>query len=380
MKENGEWLVSTRRCIDCKDSVYNPLGLEKPLSHYDMMIDVLSQAYPDVLREKVLEHFTNTLDRKKSYYFVLIHHQNKLLINYESVFGKDYARLCLTSIRDENMNEEDIYKYNFNVNNIIFVPEQIESIDTSTIEYDSELKNEGVIIRVRNKDNKISTIKLQYPNYQFAKVIGPEQNIIKGLVYLYQNNKLLQYLNNTKNIDNFRKMTNPQNENEVYDILGVIDAVFRISTGELYKLYCMLYDLENGSQYNAELYILLPEEYKCMMYGIRGVFFRNKAKIDNNNNVNLTIEDVYHYLKHLPTDVLLSFLRMRRLMFNYVIKNPNNLSLVEFSKINQYCNRVHLKLCAIFTARLYPNIKMDDFPPQKKSGTDNFVSDETMEG
>jgi hypothetical protein len=380
-KEEGQWFVSTRRCLDCSDSVYNPSGLDKSFSHYDMLLDALSLAYPTVKRELVFNHFTEKLDKSKSYYVVLIHHLNKLLINYDKAFGKDYARLCLTSVRNEDMSEVDIYSdkiefASYSKDGIIFVPEQLASIANMSIDYESELCDEGIIVHIFNEErNKFDTIKLQSINYQFAKVIGPEQNIIKGFVYLYQNNKLVEYFNSNNQAVNFRQMSNPHDETKIYDIIGVIDSVFKVCTSELFELFKLLWSLKDGKHLNVELYNMLPKEYKDVLYGIRGLYYKKKAAIvmKNNDALNindikkshLKINDIYNYLKSLPTEVVLSFLRMRRLMFNWVISEHQNKNLSDFGKINSFCDKVNLKLCAIFTARLYPNIMSNDIPPQK---------------
>ena len=308
---------------------------------------------------------------------VLIHHNNKLLINYEKVFGKNYARLCLTNIRDDNMNEVDIYtnKVSFASydDGVIFVPKLMDNIGNLTGEYDEELAHEGVIVRFNNN----VTVKLQNTNYQFAKVIGMEQNMIRGLVYLYQNNKLLEYFTRNKKAESFRQMTNPYDEMKSYDVVGVIDAVFKVCTSELFELFKQLWSLKDGKHLNQELYNILPKEYKDMLFGIRGIYYRKKAQVMSGMNEKLTvndiknshlkINDIYLYLKSLPTELVLSFLRMRRLMFNWVVSDHKNKNLSCFGQINSRCDKVHLKLCAIFTARLYPNIMINDIPPQNQS-------------
>jgi len=66
-------------------------------------------------------------------------------------------------------------------------------------------------------------------------------------------------------------------------------------------------------------------------------------------------------------DVIINFLKARRLMFNLVISDQYRQELVEFGKISNLCNKLHIKQCAIITNKLFPNITHSDFPEYKKA-------------
>jgi outer membrane protein insertion porin family len=51
-------------------------------------------------------------------------------------------------------------------------------------------------------NNKSYLFKLQTISYQFCKAIGPDINIYKGYLYLYQNGKLKEYIENNKDHKN----------------------------------------------------------------------------------------------------------------------------------------------------------------------------------
>ena len=119
------------------------------------------------------------------------------------------------------------------------------------------------------------------------------------------------------------------------------------------------------------LYNILPKEYKNILYGIRGIYFKNKSNIfksDNpKNKFYLQIKDIYQYLKSLDTDAFEQFLRIRKLMYNWVKANNNTTDehtdkLEKFNKISEKCDKVHFKLTAIFTNKLFPHIMQDDMP------------------
>ena len=219
-------------------------------------------------------------------------------------------------------------------------------------------------------------IKLQSMNYQFSMVMGSDRNIFKGLVYLYQNDKLIEYFSNNPNTLNIKKIANPLNSSESYDTIGTVDAVFKVCTSELFELFKNLWSLKTGKHQNKELYDLLPKEYKDIMFAIRGMYFKKKAQLHTYSketvtsteikNTHLKISDIYNHLKTVPTETFIAFLRMRKLMFNWVKNESSNQVLAEFGLISNHCDKVHVKLCAIFTNKLYPNIMPNDVPPQKE--------------
>ena len=78
-------------------------------------------------------------------------------------------------------------------------------------------------------------------------------------------------------------------------------------------------------------------------------------------------------MKSIPTEQFIAFLRMRKLMFNWVKNNQSNANLKEFGSISSHCDKVHVKLCAIFTNKLYPNIMPNDIPPQKDASKEESL-------
>lgn len=371
---NNKWYVSTRRCLDSRESKF-PLSENKEdtKSYYELFEQVLENT-----EYKTADNFMKQLDTTKSYYFVLIHHKNKNLIDYTELFGEDYKKLCLTNIYDSEMNEEDIYENqvkfaSYDNSGLIFVPEKIDSIDefannNKYITYNSKPKTEGLMVKIWNdNDNKYNLIKLQTVNYQFAQIIGPNENIFKGLIYLYQTDKLVDFFDNNSKSQSIRKIVNPINIQQSFDTIGVLDATFKVLTSELFELYKLLWSLKTSEHKNSTLYNILPKEYKDMLFAIRGIYY-NKKKMEftnkTNNNSHLKVSDIYNYLKSISTDTFVALLRMRKLMFNWATL-VYDLDLIEFKKISLFCNTIHIKLISIFTNKLYPDMMPSDIPPQK---------------
>ena len=361
---NSKWYVSTRRCLHSEESVWG----EK--SHYSMFMEVLEQSGYDSLSA-----FTNKLDKNYCYYFVLIHYQNKNVVDYESEFGKEYKKLCLVFLREkETQMELDIYdnedKYNLNVllDSNVFLAEKLNTLEefdelNKKDQFTLPPKSEGVVIKVfDSKMNRYKLLKLQTVNYQFAKSTGSEKNIFMGLIHLYQNDKLVEYINQSYNL---KKIVNPLNTHESYDTIGAIDGLFKVCTSELFELFKVLWDIKNGKHLNDDLYKLLPKEYKDVLFGIRGIYYKKKAsgfnnKSDDMKQYHLQIKDIYQFLKTLSTENFCALLKMRKLMFNWLKVNPQ---IADFGKISGKCDKVHFKLAAIYTNKLFPNIMPDDLPP-----------------
>ena len=359
---NDKWYLSTRRCLDSKNSKWNET------THFDMFMDVLNQNnYTD------FDSFTKKLEKDNCYYFILIHHKNKNIIDYTNKFGKDYKKLCLAFIRNKNTQDEINYndlELQF-ITDDIFIPEKLTDLKSFDEEnknnhFNENPENEGVIIKVQ-MNNKYEYLKLQTLNYQFNKAIGPKKNIFRGLLHLYQINKLKEYFKYNPNFEKYKKITNPINNNEKYDTVGTVDAVFKVCTSELLNLFKLVCDIKTGKQQNKEVYNILPKEYKELLFAIRGLYFKIKSENYNNklndseNKKYLRIKDIYSYLKTLKNNEIENLLRTRKLMFNWC-KLDNSPSLKIFSTISEKSDKVHIKLTAIYTNILFPEILQDDIP------------------
>jgi hypothetical protein len=71
---NDKWYVSTRRCLNSEESVWG----EK--SHFKMFMEILEKS-----GYESFSSFTDKLSKDKCYYFVLIHHQNKNVVEAQVV-------------------------------------------------------------------------------------------------------------------------------------------------------------------------------------------------------------------------------------------------------------------------------------------------------
>lgn len=349
---NNGWGVSTRRCIDARESKYNS---EK--SHYDLMLEVLS------VNGDTFETFTNKLDTTKSYYFILIHHETQSVIDYTSRFGENYKKLCLVGVRNSELTlDTDV---SFITDTIILPPEM--SLNSIYNMDDTNVYNkptyEGIIIISFDNNNKDTIIKLQTQSYQFYNITH-DNNISKGYLYLYQQNKLSSFLADQK----VRCINNQK-----YDIISLTDSVFKVVSSELYELFKLLWDIQTGKQIQSkphvDLYTLLPKEYKDVLYTIRGTYYSKKSEFFNKKNTKpdlsqddyraslLRPSDIFNILKKLNIDLLYGLLKGRLGMYNkfniQTISDTNYNAYKLFGLCSLKCSPYYMSKCNSFISLLF---------------------------
>ena len=344
---NNKWYLSTRRCLDSNESNWNNTN------HYNMFMDVLNS------ENTTFSEFTEKLNPEYGYYFVMMHHKNKLVVDYESQFGSDYSKLCLVFVRSK-VDQIEIIDYDFPDYQNIFKAEEItiEEFSEQNNNLNISVNTEGIIIKPV-KDSTPYLLKLQSNSYQFAKARGQNSNIFKGYLYLYQIGELKNYIENNSEHKNLDKIINPYNISESFDTVGVIDCVFKVLTSELFELYKLLWKLTNGEHQSLSLYNILPKEFKDVLYCLKGLYFKIKA---NPVKKLFGIKDIYEYLKTIDIEQLTALIRQRKLMFNWTLNNKTCENLAAFKNISNKCDKVHLKLIAIFTNKLFPDIMPTDIP------------------
>lgn len=336
---NDMWYISTRRCLNAQKSVWNNT------SHYSMFIDVLKK------ENLTFESFTDSLDKNLSYYFVLVHHSNKNIVDYTKKFGENYSKLIIVDIREkDNLTSVSLDNFKMIKENIIYPIkfDNIEDFDKDNLDFDlsNPPESEGIIIKLNTKEKNL-LIKLQNFKYQFYKSIGPEKHLYRGFINLYQKDKLVDFLKTNDNSIKYQKIINPLNNLESFDIIGCVDALFRVITKELFNLFEKLWD-EEGKKKENTFYNDLPKIHKELLFGLRGIFFKRKS---------LKIGNIYSFLKNLETEKFITFLRNRKLLSNWAKSNNKN----ELLEITNGSNKVHLKLTAIYSNKLFPEIVKTDY-------------------
>jgi len=362
---NNKWYVSTRRCLDSRESKFN-----SDKTHYDMFCDViLNDPYKQY---ENVEGFFDNLDKNYSYYFVLIHHLNKILIDYTYKFGDNYTKACLINVRDKDQNilpnlTPLFVHQSWNKN--FFVPEYVslKEFDQAncSLDYSNLPIVEGVILEsIDHTTQKRMIFKLQTLHYQFYQATKLDNsNVLKGLLLLYKNDKLFNYLENPK-LRNLRKISNLSNLQESYNIISVFGSIFKVCSVELLQLFKDLWDIKTGEHKNKMLYDILPKEYKEILFKVRGIYYDKKSKFLSKKTTevqefldsHLKFSDIYNLLKYIDINSLYSFLRMRKMMYNKCSNDSSNDLTKIFMNTSNKCSPQDMKLLDIITNNMFPDI------------------------
>lgn len=288
---NNKWYVSTQKCIDLNDS------------YRDMFDDTMNGKFK-----------FDDLDKNYCYHFILLHHKNKNIVNYNT-YGDEYKELChIFTTEKYTLNEVD-----FKINNTIILNEKnfksidellfnLESIDQQN-KFEKKITTEGYMLKVYDGEKYKSNFKIakiQTDIYKYLLKTKPNNtNINQNYLELYQKNKLADYL--------------PYFSNFSTEIIKRIHTSMRNIAKEILDLYHCTRQKKNNHIYNN-----LSENYKKILYGIHGLYIQNrktdfgdsyfdKSKLSKSINVH----DVYYHLKNLdPNELRLIYLERNKLLEN----------------------------------------------------------------
>ena len=351
---NNNWYVSSRTHLYNNQSEINNKN-----QHYKMFLEVIKQDGHDSM-----DSFVKLLDVNKSYNFVLIHHLNENIVDYTSRFGEQYMKLCFIFARDMTTMYEVEVDTSFLSTNI-FIVEKLNNIMLEDNDYMDKPTSEGIVIKMNNM-----VLKLQNISYQFNKAIGMDKNMYRGFMHLYQLSALKHFFQTNNNVDKFKNIVNPLNTKESYDIIGMIDAVFKVCTSELLYLFNIIYNTDGSKKPNTtSLYTKLPEEYKNILFNIRGLLF---SIIKRKSADKLELKDIYNLLKSYDIIRFESLIRCRKLMLNWIKLEKSELVNLFVSSL-YHSDKILYTLSSIYSIKLFPEI-MSDNTPWSRQSTDNSYS------
>lgn len=373
---DNKWYISTRQCLDASESKW-----KANKSHYDMFLECINVSF---------DEFTNFLKKEYNYFFVLLHYDNKHIVDYTSYFNNPNYKTIVHIMTKDKKTHQDIditdknqwigdpnfiipCKFNHEHSKYINLKKFIDSDDSINIpnnysnfenldinnmnnNFDLPITSEGLIVKITNTlNNKIEVLKFQTNSYQIMSLLNPNtKNIYMGFVELYQNDLLkkhLEYFPGNVKINN------------TYDTIGIIDASFKVLTSELFEIFRYLYDLKNCSHKNSDFYKILPSEYTVVLYKIRGIYYKKKEKyiknkidsivMDNTYNYSLKIFDIYNLLKK-KYDIkdIMNLFKARQTFINTYNKTKYNTII---KNISSKCEINSLKMISIFINKLFEN-------------------------
>jgi hypothetical protein len=220
---NGIWHFGTTSCPDINKSKFN----HPTKSHGYMLDETLYNMFqsrvdindPDI-SNKLRGLLTSYLNPLYSYEFVLVHNDNKHIINYTKELGENYKFLFHINTKNrltfENINFNEVNLLEINIKYLHTFSNYIEAID-----YLNTTENcYGILARKNNKLYKITQKEILH-----REEFDPcNPNIWCNFIYVYMLNNPEYTINNY--IDNYGK-----NYVTIYDDNGVvIDPTYLIHT------------------------------------------------------------------------------------------------------------------------------------------------------
>jgi hypothetical protein len=273
---DGKWNYSTRKCVDAKESFLNINGKVSSKSHFDMFLECI---------DRNLENFESNLDKTKSYYFVLVHHENKTFTSYEDKFGENYCKIILLFVRDSNMNKvevlDDDYVKKFDYSHVKYSLDQVKE----------KIKTENNVMGYLVNDNESQMMYVYHTNFysNLEKVTPYSASYESMLIELYKNNNLdLHFSKYPENV----KYKGTQ-----FDTKGVMYSIFTYLGMTSLNLYYYFTTFEDGklNHKNADDFKLLFDNGKnltlqTILYKMKGLVISEKKKI--------VLDDIKKILKY----------------------------------------------------------------------------------
>lgn len=293
--ENNRWYISSRDSINGKINV----------CHNKTLINIFNECCEGVLTME-------ELNINNYYIFTLLHHRTKNIIPYTN-YGCDYKKIIHQHTYNKKTNEE-IYE---NINDKIIKNKRLyftcydefitrlESINKINIQM-KKITISGMEIRANGKKYKYETELFQ----RLKSLRGNKLNLNQTYMELYQKDVLLEYLEYVSNYG--ARIRN-----------RITNAIKTIS-----KEVLNIYHATRNKQ-NNELYNILPDTYKKLIYNIHGIFIENRKRNNNKyETYSISIQEVYLFLKQY--DELIEIFSERIRLMNILNQSYKELYMVEY--------------------------------------------------
>lgn len=304
-----KWFVSTRRCIDASKSKW-----VQNYSYKQLMNDVLCSKMVNPTeeeKENKVNEFFSLLDKNLYYFFVLLHPNNKNIVNFDNNKSLVHFMTRKKASVDEVNVVGSLYEFEGGIVKKSLEYKNCDEHKVLNLLAEMEKKNrcvkgiafEGVVIRYYNDDGSCDVIKLQTSKYRRVKEIKPNNsNEQQSYLELFKNNNLGEYLElcTKKTIINKSKI-----------VKRISEMFVNVST-EILILYFKTRDKKN-----KETYEKLTKEYKNILYKLHGIYKRKCDENVSNEKAKIVRNDVYNLLKNeLSTREIVSLLIDRQNLLN----------------------------------------------------------------
>lgn len=301
---NNEWHFGTVSCPDANSSRFS----HPTKKHGNMLDEVLMTYYissftqdeinnddPKNISKKLRTLFTNNFDPSYSYEFILVHHENVHIINYEQDVGANYKFLFHVNTKnrytfvEENIEDKPFQSLGVQYSKQFTTPQEaISYMTTNTNSY-------GIIVKKYTEDG-VKLYKISTDSIQFREDTDPcNPNVWNNILTVYMKNRsdyqITDYINYYASnieypVDNYGRNIDP-----TYLIHTTISTIKDL----LYNLYILTttyYPKYKRFKMNKELDKQLPPiiQYHLAQLRYQQVSIYKEGII--------TPQNVYYYLCH----------------------------------------------------------------------------------
>ena len=194
-----EWYFGTSTCTDVNSSRF----LHPSKSHGDMLNETLMTMFrshfnedeimntdKEEIEKRLRSIFTSGLDKSLAYEFVLLHNENKHIIDYTQQYGSDYKVLVhINSKNRETLCEVDIFEDKIDLPHVYY-PLKFHTFDDAYNHIETQ-QTYGIIVKKRT-DIGIELLKLSPQNISIKEETDPcKQNIWQNILSIYMKNNHL---------------------------------------------------------------------------------------------------------------------------------------------------------------------------------------------
>tara|TARA_Y100000389_G_scaffold162176_2_gene164869 strand:+ start:2974 stop:4368 length:1395 start_codon:yes stop_codon:yes gene_type:complete len=328
---NDKWHMGTTSCPDINSSWFS-----HPTKSHGIMLDEVLYSYSnkEVDITNIRNEFTKFLDKNISYVFVLLHYENKHIIDYSDILGNNYMHLVhidsknIKNHQDVNLSEHSLQSFG------IIYPKIFNDINEANNHIlDKEKKSYGFIVK-RWTDRGYSLAKISPDNIRYREETDPcNPNPWYNILTTYMKNRIDYHIND------YIRDYNPNIEILYDNNSKVIDPTYLVHTSictikdQIHKLYLAT------TSYNAKknLFKMNKEIDKHFVPLIRFHLGRLRHRQVTVYKKLITGRDVYYYICHClrPTDVK-QLLNLFTTSSGYDITERSMLCLVTLNKVLNY--------------------------------------------
>jgi hypothetical protein len=296
------WYFGTTGCPDINYSrFYHPTK-----THGEMLNEVLMKTFCDHFTDEEIKNsdkkdieiklrtlFTSNLDKDYAYEFVLVHHENKHIIDYTRILGEGYIALCHINSKNRiTLEEINIYHQPLSPIGIVYPMNYLNINDAYNDMIASDMSYGFVV--AKNTENGKKLFKISPENITFKEETDPcKPNVWQNILVVYMKNRkdftVKDYINMyAQNLE----LPIDEKGREV-DPTYLIHTMISTLKDVLYNLYVATTTYNpktNRYRMNKEIDLQFPPVIRFHLAQLR-----LKQQSDQYNHF-LRPKDVYHYV------------------------------------------------------------------------------------